>query len=76
MKIIVFGDPLKRFKLRRRFECSNCGCIFEANVDEYDQEELEWVFTKEDGTREFVTIPKVSCRCPNCDKVCTQLDDD
>lgn len=34
MKIIKEGD-LKKLKKIKRFECKECGCIFEAEKDEY-----------------------------------------
>ena len=34
MKIIKEGD-LNKLKKIKRFECKECGCIFEAGKDEY-----------------------------------------
>lgn len=52
MKIIVAGDP-ERAKMAKRFHCRFCGCIFEANSDEY-------VF------EEFQLIGYHYCLCPTC----------
>lgn len=35
MKIIKDGD-LNRLKRIRRFSCDTCGCLFEADKDEYE----------------------------------------
>lgn len=34
MKIIKEGDPAKLITAKR-FECNKCGCVFEADKDEY-----------------------------------------
>lgn len=34
----------------KRFKCNTCGCIFEANDDEY----------------EYHMYTDVTCKCPNC----------
>ena len=34
MKIIIKGD-LKKLKKVKTFDCNFCGCLFEANKDEY-----------------------------------------
>ena len=36
MKIIKEGD-LNKLKRIKRFECKECGCIFEAEKDEYKE---------------------------------------
>ena len=47
MKIIKKGTIPKTTK---RFTCSNCGCIFECNIDEYElhfsQRDGDWLETK------------------------------
>lgn len=37
MRIIQHGDP-NRLKKIKRFECGQCGCIFEAESTEYKHE--------------------------------------
>ena len=57
MKIIkqgISGDELNRkLKQTRRFECRTCGCVFEADKDEYEIE-TEYIYTT------------CYCACPNC----------
>ena len=59
MKIIKQGkskEELKAiFNKIKRFECKTCGCIFEADEDEYECEE------------EY-TYSTYYCKCPNCTK--------
>lgn len=62
MKIIKEGDPKKRANVVRRFECKNCGCVFEANENEYEVE--EWCLTGLDGGK-IITI-RTSSTCPLC----------
>lgn len=49
MKIIVNGD-LDRTKRTIRFTCKSCGCVWEANKDEYtyhcDQRDGEFSYMK------------------------------
>ena len=52
MKIIKDGD-LERTKKVKRFECTNCGCVFEASKSEYKVE-------FEDNETYF------RCKCPTC----------
>jgi RNase P subunit RPR2 len=52
MKIIKHGD-LKRLDTVRRFTCSACGCVWDANKNEY---------RVEFGLNESVTV----CECPTC----------
>ena len=54
MKIIKAGD-LKRLDKTRRFECPDCGCIWEATAFEYRK---EW-----DRNNTLVV-----CKCPTCHK--------
>lgn len=55
MKIIKEGD-LSRLTTARRFECTDCGCIFEASACEYLRERLDGVMVCE-------------CNCPTCRKL-------
>lgn len=55
MKIIKQGIEQTKAK---RFECAKCGCIFEANKDEYR-------FTDVIGQLHD-NLPAYYCRCPNC----------
>lgn len=52
MKIIKDGD-LERLDTTRRFECSKCGCIFDASASEYHK---EWDMNN--------TL--LACECPTC----------
>lgn len=54
MKIIKQGD-LKCLEKIRRFECPDCGCIWEANAAEYRK---EW------DRNETLVV----CECPTCRK--------
>lgn len=46
MKIIKSGN-LKKFNMTIRFECPQCGCLFEADKNEYkihdDQRNGPWI---------------------------------
>lgn len=46
MKIIKDGN-LRRFNMTKRFECPWCGCVFEADKNEYkihdDQKDGPWI---------------------------------
>jgi hypothetical protein len=57
MKIIKEGKPKEELKSilnkTRRFECGTCGCIFEADEDEYQYEE-DYIYSA------------YYCKCPNC----------
>lgn len=59
MKIIKKGKTKEELKAilnkTKRFECKTCGCVFEANEDEYEVEE-EWIYST------------YYCFCPNCGK--------
>ena len=54
MKIIQQGD-LKRLDKTLRFTCNACGCVWDANANEYRH---EW-----DG-KDDMTV----CYCPTCGK--------
>lgn len=57
MKIIKQGKSKEELKAilnkTKRFECNTCGCIFEADEVEYDEED------------DFYTC-HFYCKCPNC----------
>lgn len=57
MKILKEGktkEELERIlKHTECFECKTCGCIFEADDDEYEYEE-DWIYST------------YYCICPNC----------
>ena len=55
MKIIKEGD-VKRLDKTRRFECSDCGCIWEATAFEYRREQGRYNETM------------IGCKCPTCRK--------
>lgn len=57
MKIIKPGD-LSRIKKIKRFECPKCGCVFEADKEEY-QHHASWR-----------NIDVYACKCPTCDGKC------
>ena len=52
MKIIKEGD-MNRLNTTRRFVCSRCGCIWEANAKEYRK---EW----------DMNCLTIVCECPTC----------
>lgn len=58
MKIIKDGNinitPKLRFHIKR-FECENCGCVFEMNDNEYQKEE-----------RNAYETTSYYARCPYC----------
>lgn len=57
MKIIKEGktkEELERIlKNTKRFECKTCGCIFEADDDEYKWD-TDYIYST------------LYCKCPNC----------
>lgn len=57
MKIIKEGKSKEELKAilnkTKRFECKTCGCVFEADEEEYDEED------------NFYTCIYY-CKCPNC----------
>lgn len=54
MKVIVPGD-LTKIKHTKKFHCPDCGCLFEADEDEYEHESYVW--------DEYY-----ACKCPTCGK--------
>ena len=63
MKIIKAGD-LKRLSDVHRFQCSRCGCIWEADRSEYQIE------------TDFRNGHYFSMRCPTCDRFVTCYPED
>lgn len=59
MKIIKEGKTKeeleKTLKNTKRFECKTCGCVFEANDDEYKYDQ-DYIYTT------------CYCKCPNCEQ--------
>lgn len=61
MKILKHGN---KYQCVKRFLCTSCGCIFEANIEEYEQE-----FCKDTICPHF----NFSCKCPECGYVTKNL---
>lgn len=59
MKIIKDGSKERMLHIRR-FECWNCGCVFEADNSEYSEAEC-------DGGE--YTYPYYYCECPFVNKI-------
>lgn len=57
MEIIKMGD-LNRPHNPQTFECTCCGCVFEATDEEYDY--ADFLETTHDGIY-------AKCKCPCCD---------
>lgn len=57
MNIIKQGKSKEELKAilneTKLFECKTCGCVFEADKDEYEED--QWPYTVE-----------YYCKCPNC----------
>lgn len=62
MKIIQSGD-LKRLKKVIRFQCKECGCVFEADCTEY-----KWQYSQRENVGWY------EIKCPTCDNWCTLKD--
>jgi Zn finger protein HypA/HybF involved in hydrogenase expression len=64
MKIIKEGKTKeeleKILKNTKRFECKTCGCIFEANDDEYEYED-DYIYSRH------------YCKCPNCEQRANEM---
>lgn len=65
MKIIQHGDPekLKRLAETKTFRCAYCGCIFEADWNEYAETLIR---------RKSI----ISCNCPDCHLKAFEKEDD
>lgn len=55
MRIVQEGNPVNK---TRRFGCSRCGCIFDADKGEYEITYYPYL------------EPMFTCKCPNCDSTC------
>lgn len=66
MRIIREGKMIQGEKIIRRFDCPNCGCIFDADWNEYEREDTE------NGVRKKITLSKASSICPNCNHICVR----
>ena len=71
MKILVPGVNPKEEKLTRTFQCSKCGCIFEADLNEFYYYEIPKLM---DSPR----IVEYYCKCSynDCGGVGYELTDD
>ncbi len=59
MKIITAGDLFKQPELKiRKFVCKRCGCVFEANSNEFKWADF---FEARDGI-------EATCKCPCCER--------
>ena len=63
MRVIREGD-LKRLSSTHRFECSRCGCVFEANSAEYRTES------------DFRNGHFYAIECPTCNHTVTMYPED
>lgn len=63
MKIIKAGD-LSRVHRVLRFDCQKCGCVFEANENEYE---------KADCWAQMHDNEEAYCKCPCCGNRATRL---
>ena len=63
MRIIQQGD-LNRLRKVKRFECGQCGCVFEANSTEYKHE-----YSQRENCGWYET------HCPTCHKAVTLSDE-
>ena len=68
MKIIKEGNPKATANVVRRFECRTCGCIFDANGNEYEVD--EWYIKDVDGNRRSIIL-RASSVCPMCNELCS-----
>ena len=63
MKILKQGltkeETLKRLRKTRIFECSICGCVWEADNTEY-----KYQYYQKDNEEWY------ECKCPNCERMC------
>ncbi len=52
------------------FKCSTCGCVFEANIDNYVLSGEEIIRESYDGAHRIVTYaPYTMSKCPCCGRV-------
>ena len=59
MKILEHGDP-RKINPVIRFKCNNCGCMFEANREEYSKKVL-------------LGVNLYFCDCPECGEPSDEL---
>lgn len=60
MKIIQNGNPKLVFSATKRFRCGSCGCLFEAEKDEYiTGSQYNDIFYQ--------------CKCPECGKTANEM---
>ena len=71
MRIIREGKMIQGAKIIIRFDCPICGCIFDADWNEYEREDTECFYT-ENGVRKKITLSKASSICPNCNHICVR----
>lgn len=64
MKIIQHGRPKTNFSTIKRFECDSCGCVFEADKDEY---------SNMNNFDESKMLPVYRCLCPECHCVASEV---
>lgn len=60
MKIIKQGSMVETMLKTVTFECDNCGCIFEANKQEYTVKPYRWW--------DFFGGDTYTCKCPYCNE--------
>lgn len=60
MKIIQHGRPETVLSSVKRFKCDSCGCVFEAEKDEY--------ITGSQYNNIFY-----QCKCPECGKTANEM---
>lgn len=60
MKIIQNGNQKLVFSATKRFRCGSCGCVFEAEKDEYTA-----------GGQYSETF--YQCKCPECGKAANEV---
>ncbi len=72
MRIIREGKMIQGEKIIRRFDCPICGCIFDADWNEYEREDAEYFYT-ENGVMKKMTLSKASSICPNCNHICVRI---
>lgn len=64
MKIIQHGRPKTVLNTIKRFKCDSCGCVFEADKDEYANQ------TNFDPSKMFCAY---RCLCPECHYVANEV---
>lgn len=71
MNIIKHGEEVKDTMIQEEFECSQCGCKFTADYDEYYVEKGSSFTTSSSLT--YVYLATITdtyvCSCPECHKI-------